>query len=483
MHVSCDRRAFLLCTVITCCLVMARAVTGAEAPTPSPAERAWPPAFPGAVGGAVTMTSPEFLIVPAKVEQKRNDTGAAVFSVAKVPVTIDLAAHAGLHEAFPSSTGWSSWGDICVARDGKVYCGIGDHGRDVDGQGHVFIYCWDPAKKTLRKIVDANAVAGVAAGDPSFSKVHAGIFEGANRKIYFTCTLNNGGKAGEVKWTRGIPGGLIYEYDPESDKTAVIGKFDGEVTATSRLDFDRNMLFVCLEGKAKPPADAALGAFDIVEKRWVFKSEYAIHGDRNLMMDRDGNVYFNGLAGELWKFDRVSRTIGGTGIYFRDAEAKPNGLCRIRSSTSPTRDGIVYGTTMPGRLFRFDPARKEIKMLGPDFGTGDYTTVTVLSPDEKYVYYLPGAHGGAKDIGTPIVQYEIATGKRKVLSFLGDAVESKLGVRLSGTYGAKLSADGSTLYVNFNGHAREDLRVEKMKPNGFGFTTFVAVHIPASERE
>jgi hypothetical protein len=36
--------------------------------------------------------------------------------------------------------------------------------------------------------------------------------------------------------------------------------------------------------------------------------------------------------------------------------------------------------------------------------------------------------------------------------------------------------------VNFNGHARDDIRPAKMKPNGFGLTAFAAIHIPAGER-
>ena len=53
----------------------------------------------------------------------------------------------------------------------------------------------------LKQIADPNKIAGAHPGGPSFSKVHARILEGRDKKIYFTCTLNDGGKAGEVKWT------------------------------------------------------------------------------------------------------------------------------------------------------------------------------------------------------------------------------------------------------------------------------------------
>jgi hypothetical protein len=109
-------------------------------------------------------------------------------------------------------------------------------------------------------------------------------------------------------------------------------------------------------------------------------------------------------------------------------------------------------------------------------------TVSVLSPDERFVYYLPGAHGGAFRYGTPVIQYEIASGRRKVLALLAPAIEEAQGYVPAGTYGAKLSADGATLYVNFNGHPVDRLRPRKMPPNGFGLCGFAAIHIPAAER-
>jgi hypothetical protein len=80
------------------------------------------------------------------------------------------------------------------------------------------------------------------------------------------------------------------------------------------------------------------------------------------------------------------------------------------------------------------------------------------------------------------VQYEIATGQRKVLAFLAAACEKELGYVPAGTYGMKISAGGDKLYVNFNGHPTDALRPEQMKPIGFGLTAFAAIQIPPSER-
>ncbi|MFP6659515.1 MAG: hypothetical protein VB853_15130 [Pirellulales bacterium] len=44
-----------------------------------------------------------------------------------------------------------------------------------------------------------------------------------------------------------------------------------------------------------------------------------------------------------------------------------------------------------------------------------YTTSIDLDPaTERYLYYVPGAHGGAYSDGSPLVQYDLKTKLRKV---------------------------------------------------------------------
>src|SRR6185437_3727372 len=186
-------------------------------------------------------------------------------------------------------------------------------------------------------------------------------------------------------------------------------------------------------------------------------------------------IYFNGEGG-IWKHDAATGALSKTGAAF---DRSPG----MRSSTRESNDGAIYGCTqVTGQLFRFRPASNEIHMLGPNWLKGEYVTVCELSPDDRFLYYLPGAHGGGFKTGTPIVQYEIATGRRKVLAFMAGAFEREYDYVPSGTYGMKISADGATLYVNFNGHAADRIRPKSMKPNGFGLCSFAAIHIPKSER-
>ena len=139
---------------------------------------------------------------------------------------------------------------------------------------------------------------------------------------------------------------------------------------------------------------------------------------------------------------------------------------------------VLYKTN---KLFRYSVAKDEATILGPSFLSGSYTTIMLVSPDERFLYYLPGSHGGAFKDGTPVVQYNIATGRQKVLAFLAPVFIAEHDYAPAGTYGVKLSEDGGTLFVNFNGHPTANLP-KHLRPNGFVLTSFAEIAIPESER-
>ena len=251
------------------------------------------------------------------------------------------------------------------------------------------------------------------------------------------------------------------------------------------------------------------------KKKWIYQSEAGTIGnDRNFMMDNKGNIYFNGQEIDahkalrlkadfkpngkndettsmvpttmfpgakkvktyttLCKYDPNTKSITPTNTYF-----KSEGL---RSSTRESKDGYIYGTTMAGELFKYSPAKDELTLLGSNFlAKGEYITVCDLSPDEKYVYYLPGAHGSAGFSGTPVIQYDIAKGQQKAIAFLAEPMTKAFNYAPGGTYGVKISEDGSKLYVGLNGSPPDALRPKELGKN-FGLTSFAVITIPASER-
>jgi len=74
-------------------------------------------------------------------------------------------------------------------------------------------------------------------------------------------------------------------------------------------------------------------------------------------------------------------------------------------------------------------------------------------PTGKYLYYVPGAHGGAVKDGTPVVQYDVKTGKRKVLAFLYDYYWKKYAYAPDGIFCVVLDQKGERLFIGWDGLA------------------------------
>ena len=441
----------------------------------SAADTSWPPPIRGVTDGVATIRSDEFLRVPGSVEARRAESGVAAFDVAKTAPGVELAFHDQLGPDAASRRLWSSWGDICVADDGRVYCAIGDHGNDAGGDARCFLYEWNPATKRLRQIVDMGRVVPPRAGQPAWSKVHAKIDQGADGKIYFSCTLNAGGKAGDPKYgfNDTLPGGQLYRHDPASGRTELFASLPPRrCTATSLLDRARNIWWCNLEAGGGD----ALWGMDLAMRKVVFRGEDGSVGfNRAFTLLRDGRLLFNGAK----SFQLLDPGTGTIASKRASAEGSPGMRCATRES----RSGHVFGVLQTThQLFDYTVATDELKLLGPSWLAGEYTAVCELSPDEKFLCYLPGSHGGAWKSGTPVIQYDIASGRRKVLAFLAPAIEGRVDFVPAGTYGMKISADGSTIFVNFNGHPADRIRPASMKANGFGLTAFAAIHIPQSER-
>ncbi|MFM9960253.1 MAG: hypothetical protein ACKV2Q_03405 [Planctomycetaceae bacterium] len=435
----------------------------------------WPPLLSGATNGTVTLTSEQFLKVPDSVVAASEKEGAAPFVMAKTPPTVELSFHRDLGPGAIGRRLWSSWGDICLARDGRVYCGIGDHGNDVGGDARCFLYCWDPKRKTLTQVVDVNAIVTREPGQPAWSKMHAKVDEGLDGTIYFCGTLNDGNRAKlpTYHWSDTLPGAQLYQYDPKTGKASVFANLPPKrCTATSLLDTQRNIWWCNLEaGEGN-----ALWGLNLTTKQPVFQgTDGSLGFNRNFALLADGSILFNG-ASSLGLYEAGTKQLVPKKSSFPNSHG-------MRASTLESKDGFVFGIThQTNQLFRYHVVRDELELLGPNWLAGMYTAVTVLSPDERFVYYQPGAHGQAFKDGTPVMQYEIATGRRKVLAFLASVCEQECGYVPGGTYGLKLSADGSTIFVNLNGHAADSVRPASMKTKGFGLCAFAAIHIPESER-
>ena len=217
-----------------------------------------------------------------------------------------------------------------------------------------------------------------------------------------------------------------------------------------------------LYGEAKDPfGTGVFFAYNISSKKVIFQGGNPT-GFRNIAIDKQGNAYY-AVNNQLQKYDPRTNSVTTLSVSF------PSGGW-MRASTRQTSDGWIYGITQdPAKIFRFNPSTNVLEEIGTAW---DYTTSVVLDPTERYMYYIPGAHGSSPLQGTPVLQFDVQTKQHKVIAFLNSFYFSTYGYTLGGTYGIDLNPEGKTLYIDMNAN----------KGTGsFNDPVFLAIHIPASE--
>jgi hypothetical protein len=125
---------------------------------------------------------------------------------------------------------------------------------------------------------------------------------------------------------------------------------------------------------------------------------------------------------------------------------------RLRAHTRKDANGAFWCADMGGALFKFYPAEDRVEAVGINWGKeGKYVANMSMSPGGRYIYYLPGADRMAHEYGTPVVQYDTKTGRKKVLAFLRDYYLEKYGYLVLGTYGVELDKKGESLFFYMDG--------------------------------
>jgi hypothetical protein len=151
----------------------------------------------------------------------------------------------------------------------------------------------------------------------------------------------------------------------------------------------------------------------------------------------------------------------------------------LRSATQETAQGFVYTVSKGGKgsgatLWAFNTKTETAESLGEaEVGSQAYITSIDVDPSGRYVYYIPGAHGGSEKDGTAVVQFDVKTRTRKVIAFLHPFYRTKYGVTPVGTFSSCLDEKGETLYVTWNCNR---------SGRAWDSTALTAIHIPASER-
>lgn len=415
----------------------------------------WPPALPEAQH-VVTDRSGAFLRAPDGVELRPGTT------VARTAPTIDFLYFGGQdHPGKP----WSVWGDGLAVGESRYYTAIGDH---LAPGGTAQLYEYDAETQRLRQLVDLRGWLTESGELPEGmqytpAKVHSRIDLGRDGWLYYS--THRGSTRDATTDARGYRGDWIFRTHPATAATEIAARYPvaKHTIPASVLDRDRMIYY----GGTQPGNDAEVQdrlflAWDLIAGRALLQApggflRYAI------LSPRSGRVFWNGRV-----YDPQTNAL-------RDAPEAPEPRC----ATEETADGVVYGTSgHSGEIWAFDTGTERLTIVGESApGEHGYTTAMVLDPHERYLYYVPGGHGGIADEGTPIVQFDLLSKTRKVIAFVAPHYRERYGYTPDGTFSLGLSAGGDTLFITWNGN-----RVGASGSKHWDACAMMAVHIPASER-
>ncbi len=418
-------------------------------------ELIYPPQLPGGET-VVSITSEAFLSPPATLDKE--------VVVATTAPTVDMIYYP--QQNYPGRP-WSVWGDGVVA-DGKYYSAIGDH---LAPRGNAFVFQYDPQTQTIGTLVDVQQVLDLPAGHYTPGKIHSRIDMGSDGWLYFA---THRGSTRVTTEQYHYQGDWILRHDPQVGRTEIVahGPVPKHCIPTSVLDPDR-LLFYGGTAAGNRVDPVMFFAYDIGRRRLLHTAANGPY--RYLIFARStGRVYYvNQDGGSLMRYDP------STGQPPQPIQGKIG----LRSATEETADGYVYtvSTRGDGTLWQFDTKTEQAKPIGDvRVGSQDYVASLDVDPTGRYLYYIPGAHGGSYQDGSPVVQFDVQTRRKKVIAFLYPLLRGRCGYAPLGTYSSAIDKHGAKLYVTWNGNRAGPDRRGRLTMDTCALTV---IHIPQSERE
>jgi len=452
---------------LACCVSLATAwaapPTKKQRKRPAKVEVSYPPRLPGGKT-IVTDQSDDFLRPPATLK-----TGV---QVAKTPPRIDFLFYPG--QTYPGRP-WSNWGDGCVA-DGRYYSAIGDHlalgrGDSAHGSGAAMVFEYDPKTRQLRELINTSKVLKLPSGHYTPGKIHSRVDMGGDGWLYFATHRGSKNATTDANHYRGD---WILRCHPKTGKAEVVAHapVPNHAIPVSILDAERLVFYgSTAAGVNAKSQEIHFFAYDVKNKKLLYSGPDG--PARYMMFARStGRVYYvpGAQEGPLMRFDPAG-------------PAKPTPVKEveigIRAATEETADGHIYTVSLGQRsadanLWLFNTKTETAKKIGTAaVGTQAYVASLDVGPHGRYLYYVPGAHGGGPKDGAPVVQFDTKTGRKKVLAFLDPYYTKKYGFTLKGTYSTAVSGEGDKLFVTWN---------VSRGTRAWDSCGLTVIHIPESER-
>ncbi|MFM8252816.1 MAG: hypothetical protein ACKOBW_14570 [Planctomycetota bacterium] len=420
-----------------------------------PAAIDYPPRLPSGAASE-TFSGSELLARPATLR--------AEVEMAKTPPLVDFLYFP--EQDYPGNP-WSNWGDSLCIGD-KYYASIGDH-RAPAGNARVFEY--DPQLKRFRKLLDLKELLQLPDGHYAPAKIHSRLDLGQDGWLY--CSTHRGSPK-STNDRNHYQGDWIVRCHPESGRAEVVAHapVSKHCLPASVLDPTRLIFYA---GTA-PGSDAVeqgiqFLAYDVARRRVLYRGDNG--PPRCLLLARStGRVYFTPGSQEDAPLVRFDPAQGGAPVTIKT-------VLGARAATDETPQRVIY-TISSGQaqsdptIWAFHTDTEQAENLGPSsVGSQGYVASIDADRSGRYLYYVPGAHGGSEKDSAAVVQFDTQTRRRKVLCTLHPLIANRLGCTLKGTYSTALNDTGTKLFICWNASRGS---------KAWDSCALTVIHIPASER-
>ncbi|MCA9409687.1 MAG: hypothetical protein KC944_00660 [Candidatus Omnitrophica bacterium] len=434
-------------------------------------------------GKVVVDQDKSMLEPPERVAQYEGDE----YVMAETPPMVEFGVIPATPFWFPEPVDdhhramWANWGQSAYyPKNGHFYTSIGDNGSY---DAHLYVVEYDPEAKEIGLSAEVNEVIGRPDDMFSEGKIHGWLDFIEGPELWFCTYWSKYPEVHEEDWQTGYRGGHIMTYNVETGDFTDYGvPMPRASWPASRVDPNRRMLYAT-------GYYCEFLAWDIDNRKvhWAGHQPDGIQMSNRVLLidDKTGMLYTSNRHEDdhekhFIKYDPYKNRFELTEMAAPPTDGQAG---EMRASTiRRNSDGIFYGVTTPGQMFTFDPDKEEIVDLGLCWpGEERYTTSLETSPGERYIYYVPGAHGKGCLDGSPLVQYDTKTQTKKVLAFLSPFYEEKYGYTPSGSFSLKLDDKGERVFIIWNGGFFD---YDPENPGSlFKHNAIMLVHIPESERE
>jgi hypothetical protein len=332
---------------------------------------------------------------------------------------------------------WSQWGQGVVLDDGRFISAIGDH---LGPGGNSFIYEYDPADDRLTQISDVLSLTDHEDGEWGYGKIHAQMVEGPCGEVY---AATYWGTVRDLSYEGNYRGDVLLRLDSDERTIENMGVIAEDHGVPSMAGWPEGGLLYAeaADPELFDPQRGMFVALEMATGEQVFATldEEDHRGFRAMAVDGQGRVLFSREDGRLARWDPASGELTDLDVTL------PGDF--LRAATPPAPDGTVYLATQdPDVLFALE-ADGELRELGELDG---YTASLAMAPDGSRLWYVPHAHGGAAEVGTPVIEVDTESGEQRTVVELDPLARDALGLSLGGTYNVAVDSTGSTLYLGMN---------------------------------